>query len=124
MIMLTRLAWMGFMVTALVMTGFSTAQEKDKKKRTGTVIGEIKSSKPAPNKINHLLEVLAVGEENARTYRVAYDPKVKGPMPEILAKVKAAKVGDRVRLEWVEGEGFNITAFEVLKSAKDSDKKK
>ena len=40
-----------------------------------------------------------------------------------LEAVKAAKVGDRVRLEWVEGEGYNITMFEVLKKKKDEDKK-
>jgi hypothetical protein len=87
----------------------------EKKKRTGTVTGEIKSSMPAPNKINQLIELLADGEEKERKYRVAYDPEVKGPNKKVLAAVKAAKVGDRVRLEWVEGEGYNITAFEVLK---------
>jgi hypothetical protein len=112
------------MVAALLMGGLTQAQEKDKKKRTGTVVGEIKSSKVSPNGKNQIIEVLATGEEKARPYRVAYDPKVKGPIPEILEKVKAAKVGDRVRLEWIEGEGFNITAFEVLKKTKDSEKDK
>jgi hypothetical protein len=109
---------MSFFAVSLVCCQ-TQAQEK---KRTGTVTGVIKSSTLAPNKINQLIEVLADGEEKERKYRVAYDPKVKGPLPEVLEKVKAAKVGDRVRLEWVEGEGYNITAFEVLKK-KDGDKK-
>ena len=67
------------------------------------------SSKPV------LRDALADGEEKERKYRVAYDPSVKGPIKKVLEAVKAAKVGDRVRLEWVEGEGYNITAFEVLK---------
>ena len=70
---------------------------QDKKKRTGTVVGELKSRKDAPNKINVLVEILAAGEEKARQYRVAYDPKVKGPMPEVLKAVKAA--ADRARAD-------------------------
>jgi hypothetical protein len=119
--MLARLFTMSFLAAAFVMCCQSDAQEK--KKRTGTLTGEMKSSKKAPNNINHLIEVLADGEEKERKYRVAYDPKAKGPIPEVLEKVRAAKVGDRVRLEWVEGEGYNITAFEVLKKKKDDDKK-
>lgn len=119
--MFARLFCMSIITAALVVCCQTEAQEK--KKRTGTVTGEIKSSKPAPNKINHLIEVLADGEEKERKYRVAYDPSVKGPNKKVLEAVKAAKVGDRVRLEWVEGEGYNITAFEVLKKTKDGDKK-
>jgi hypothetical protein len=47
---------------------------------------------------------------------------VKGPMPEVLKKVRAAKVGDRVQLEWIDtGEGLAITAFQVLKKAGKKD---
>jgi hypothetical protein len=53
-----------------------------------------------------------------RSYRVQYDPKAKGPIPSVLEAVRAAKVGDRVQLEWIDtGEGLAITAFEVLKKA-------
>jgi hypothetical protein len=109
------------MAAALCVCGFAEGQDKDKKRRTGMVVGEIKSSKVSPNGKNQIIEVLESGEEKARAYRVAYDPEVKGPIPAVLEKVKAAKVGDRVRLEWIEGEGLNITAFEVLKKGKDSD---
>ena len=118
--MLQKCAVSLFTLALLIACGFSAdAQDKDKKKRTGTVTGELKARKDAPNKINVFVDVLADGEEKARTYRVAYDPKVKGPMPEVLKAVKEAPIGSRVRLEWVEGEGFNITAFQVLKKASD-----
>lgn len=113
--MVPKLLLASFAVALLTLVGFAEAQDKDKKKRTGTVTGELVSRKDAPNKINVLIEVLGAGEEKARTYRVAYDPKVKGPMPEVLKAVKAAQIGDRVTLDWIEGEGFNITAFTVLK---------
>jgi len=93
----------------------TSAQDKDKKKRTGTVTGEIKSSKATPNGKNTIIEVLAPGEEKARAYRVQYDPKVKGPIESVLKAVRAAKVGDRVQLDWIDtGEGLAITKFEVL----------
>jgi hypothetical protein len=100
-------------------------QDKDKKKRTGMVVGELQSRKDAPNKINVIVEILGAGEEKARQYRVAYDPKVKGPMPDVLKAVKAANIGDRVQIDWVEGEGYNITVFQVLKKKdeKKDDKK-
>ncbi len=85
-------------------------------KRTGTVTGEVKAKKDSPNGKNVILTVQAVGEEKARTYRVQYDPKVKGPKPEVLKAVRASKVGDRVELAWIDtGEGLAITKFEVLK---------
>ena len=117
--MFARIVCMSFMVAALVMCCHVEGQEK--KKRTGTVTGEIKTSMKAPKGPNQLIEVLADGEEKERKYRVAYDQKAKGPIADVLEKVRAAKVGDRVRLEWVEGEGYNITAFEVLKKTKDKD---
>jgi hypothetical protein len=36
-------------------------------------------------------------------------------MPEVLKAVKEAPIGSRVQLDWIEGEGYNITAFQVLK---------
>jgi hypothetical protein len=103
-------------VVCVALGGFADAAQD--KKRSGTLIGEIKSQKKSPNGKNVILEVLAVGEEKARSYRVQYDPKVKGPIPSVLKAVQEAKVGDRVSLEWVDtGEGFAIRAFEVLKKA-------
>ena len=105
-------------VILVLFAGAGLVDGQDKKKRTGMLTGELKSQKPTPNGKNTMIEVLAPGEEKARSYRVQYDPKVKGPMPEVLKKVRAAKVGDRVQLEWIDtGEGLAITAFQVLKKA-------
>lgn len=110
-----------FAVACFVVAGSSSGQEK--KQRHGTLLGEVKGQKPTPNGKNVFLEVLAPGEEKARSYRVLYDPAVKGPIPAVLDAVKAAKVGDRVQLDWVDtGEGLAIKAFQVLK--KDGDQKK
>ncbi len=105
----------------MVVAGSEAGQEK--KKRTGTVTGTIQSSKKSPNGKNQIIEVKAAGEEKARPYRVQFDPKAKGPIPEILEAVRAAKVGDRVQLEWIDtGEGLAITSFQVLKKG-DNPKK-
>ncbi|MBM3994107.1 MAG: hypothetical protein FJ303_08125 [Planctomycetes bacterium] len=115
---------LAFTAIALLFSGITHADQKDKKKRTGTLVGEIKSSKVSPNGKNQIIEVLASGEEKARTYRVQYDPSVKGPIPKVLEAVKAAKVGDRARLEWIDtGEGLAITAFQLLKKMEDGEKK-
>jgi hypothetical protein len=107
----------GSIVLALVVVcGLNAAQ--DQKKRSGMITGELKSQKASPNGKNAIIEVLAPGEEKARSYRVLYDPKVKGPIPSVLESVRAAKVGDRVQMEWVDtGEGLAIKSFQVLKKA-------
>lgn len=98
----------------IAMSGIGTAQEK--KKRTGTLTGEIQSKKNTPNNKNTIIEVLAPGEEKARPYRVMYDPAVKGPNAKLLAAVRAANVGDQVRFEWVDtGEGLAMTSFQVVR---------
>jgi hypothetical protein len=110
-----------FAVVALLAT--ADGQEKDKKKRTGTITGEIKTKKDTPNGKNTIIEVLAPGEEKARPYRVMYDPAIKGPIQKILAAVRAAKVGDQVRFEWIDtGEGLAITSFAVLRKTEDDKK--
>jgi hypothetical protein len=120
--MFPKLMLSTFIAGLLAMIAICDSVEgQDKKKRTGTVVGELKSRMDAKNKINLIVEIQAAGEEKARQYRVAYDPKVKGPMPEVLKAVKAAEIGSRVEIDWVEGEGYNITAFKVLK--KNPDKK-
>lgn len=100
------------------------AQEKVKV-RTGTVTGVLKSRKDAKNGRSVTLEILAPGEEKARSYFLAYNPKeakAKDRYVELLALVDAAKVGDRVECGWVyappgaEG-GFFVTSFRVLKKS-------
>src|SRR5262249_9904306 len=61
-------------------------------KRSGTIAGEIKSKKEHGKNI--VIEVLAPGEEKARSYFVQWDSKVNGPMPEVLKAVRAANVRD------------------------------
>ncbi len=111
---------------ALLLVGFVDAAQ-DQKKRSGMITGVLKSQKKTPNGKNTVIEVLAPGEEKARSYRVQYDPKVKGPIESVLKAVRAAKVGDRVQLEWVDtGEGLAIKKFEVLKKkgAKNEEREK
>jgi hypothetical protein len=91
---------------------------QDEKPKSGTVVGELKSQKNTADGKNTIIEVLAPGEEKARSYHVLYDAKIKGPIETVLAAVRAAKVGDRVELEWVQtGHGPAIKAFQVLKKA-------
>ena len=83
-------------------------------KRTGTVSGVIKSKKEQNN--NVVIEVLAPGEEKARSYFVQYDQKIKGPLPDVLKLVRAASVGDKVVFDWeATGHGPAIVKFEVQK---------
>jgi hypothetical protein len=90
-------------------------------KRSGTIAGEVKSKKAQGN--NVVIEVLAPGEEKARSYFVQFDPKLKGPMPEILTAVRAAHVGDQVLFDWeATGHGPAIVKFEVRKKAEKKDK--
>jgi hypothetical protein len=101
----------------------------DDKERTGTLVGELKSRAEAKNGRSVTIEVLAPGEEKARRYLVAYDPRdpaAEKPYKELRAKVDAAGVGDRVRLTWVNAPkgsegGFFVTGFEVLRKADRKD---
>lgn len=116
--MFTKVAGVFLAAASLALFGMTSAdaQDKDKKKREGTIIGEVKGMKPTPNKVNVFVEILAAGEERARTYRVQYDPAVKGPIAKVLEAVKAAKVGDRVQADWIDtGEGLALKTFQVLK---------
>ena len=86
-------------------------------KRSGSITGEV-TSKKEQNK-NILIEVLAPGEEKARSYFVQYDPKLKAPIPDVLKAVGAAGVGDTVMFDWeATGHGPAIVKFEMLKKAK------
>lgn len=83
--------------------------------RSGTVAGVIQSKKEQGK--NVVIEVLAPGEEKARSYFVQYDPQVQGPIPEVLRQVWEAPVGSRVHLEWVAtGHGPAIVRFQVLRA--------
>jgi hypothetical protein len=112
----------GIAATILAFTGVGTevlAQEP----RSGTITGELKSKKDTEDKKNTTIEVLAPGEEKARSYFVQYDQKVKGPLPDVLKAVRAATVGDKVEFGWVAtGHGPAITKFQVLKKT-DGEKK-
>jgi hypothetical protein len=85
-----------------------------KEARTGSISGVIQSAEEKNNNVT--IAVLAPGEEKARSYFVQYDAKIKGPMPEVLKLVKAAKVGDKVAFDWeATNHGPAIVKFEVLK---------
>jgi hypothetical protein len=85
-----------------------------KEARTGSIAGMIQSVEEKNNNVT--IAVLAPGEEKARSYFVQYDAKIKGPMPEVLKLVKAAKVGDKVAFDWeATNHGPAIVKFEVLK---------
>src|SRR5262245_30499589 len=85
------------LVGVIVWSAQAAAQEK-----SGRVVGQWKCQKDTPDGKNTFIEVLAPGEEKARRYHVLYDQKAKGPIPSVLAAVRAAKVGDRVELDWVQ----------------------
>ena len=83
-------------------------------KRSGTIAGVIKAKKEQGK--NVVIEVLAPGEEKPRPYFVQHDPKIKGPMPEVLKAVRAAEVGSKVVFDWeATGHGPAIVKFEVSK---------
>jgi hypothetical protein len=116
--MFAKTTTMSLAILCFVLCGLSNAGQEEKKKG-GTVIGTLQAEKKTKDGNNSMIDVLAPGEEKARTYFVNYDPKIKGPIPSVLKAVRAAKVGDRVELEWIAtNHGPAITAFRVLK--KDS----
>jgi hypothetical protein len=83
--------------------------------RSGTVAGVIQSKKEQGKNI--VVEVKAPGEEKARAYFVQFDPKVQGPIPEVLQAVREAPVGSQVFLEWVAtGHGPAIVRFQLLRT--------
>jgi hypothetical protein len=107
----------------LLISNGEVCKAQAQEKRTGSVTGEIKTKKDTPNGKNVIIEVLATGEEKARPYRVQYDQTAKGPIPDVLAAVRKANIGDKVQFDWIDtGEGLAIKKFEVIKK-KESDKK-
>jgi hypothetical protein len=92
--------------------GHPVAADGKAERPSGTGIGEVRSVKNTPNGKNATIEVLQPGEEKPRSYFVNHVPERKGPDPEVLATVRAAQVGDRVRFEWVQtNHGPAITKF-------------
>lgn len=115
-----RILW--GVTAALFLLGLASAENQAAQnvKKSGTITGEIKSTKASPNGKNTIIEVLAPGEEKPRPYRVAGDPAIKAPIAEVLTAVRAAKVGDVVKFDWIDtGEGLAIKKFEVVKKAGD-----
>lgn len=109
----------GFAAVLLALAGGGN-RAPGQEPRTGSVAGEVKTKTDTKDGKNTLIEVLAPGEEKARSYHVQYDPKLKGPIPDVLKAVRAAAVGDRVEFEWVAtGHGPAITKFKVLKKGGD-----
>jgi hypothetical protein len=101
-----------WVIIALAAMG-DTAAAQLKKLRTGTTIGELKSITLAKNKRDMVIEVLSPGEERARRYTVGAQQK------EVIAVVKAAKVGDRVEVEWFDTvEGLCVDKLKVLRAEK------
>jgi hypothetical protein len=102
-------------VTLLALSGAgneATGQEP----RSGTVTGEVKVKKDINDGKNTAIDVLAPGEERARSYHVQYDEKAKGPVPAVLKAVRGAEVGDRVEIEWVAtGHGPAIKKLQIVK---------
>jgi len=93
--MITKTIGESLVLTLLVAYSYS-AGAQEQKKRTGKFNGEIKSTKPSPNGKNAIIEVLAPGEEKARSYRVQYDPKAKGA-DSIRARSRPRRQGRRSR---------------------------
>jgi hypothetical protein len=89
-----------------------SAAGDSKEVRSGTIAGEIKSKKEEGKNI--VIEVLAPGEEKARSYFVQFDPGIKAPIPDVLEAVRAAKVGEKVVFDWeATGHGPAIVKFKV-----------
>ena len=111
--MIRKIVGMSLLVGLLLVCSSAHTQET---KKPFTVIGELKTQKDTKDGKNTTIEVLAPGEEKARSYHVTYDPKIKGPVPAILAAVRAAKIGERVEMECIStNHGPAIVSFRVLK---------
>jgi len=112
-----------FALLLLAHVAFSDAAQEPKK-RTGNVVGKLEARKDSKDGKNTIIDVLAPGEEKARAYFVNYDPKIKGPIPAVLAAVRSAKIGEVVELEWVDtNHGPAITSFRMFKKGSEKDKK-
>ena len=114
----------GFALALVIAPGVPelTAQEKDKKERTATISGVLKSRTEVKNTKHLIIEILADGEEKPRRYAVPHVPNEKGPITEVLGNVHKAGIGDRVQCDLVYGAygyegGFTVTTFQVLKKA-------
>jgi hypothetical protein len=108
---------------AFICVCLCAASDAQEKKRSGTVVGALKSQKDINNGKNTQIEVLAPGEEKARAYFFNFDPKLNPPIPTVLKAVRAAKVGDVVELEWVDtNHGPAIQSFKLFKKSAEKGK--
>jgi hypothetical protein len=104
------------LAVALLGLGGAADEALGQEPRSGTVTGELKAKKDTNDGKNTVIDVLAPGEEKARSYHVQYDEKIKGPLPDVLKSVRGADVGDRVEIDWVaSGHGPAIKKFQVVK---------
>jgi hypothetical protein len=109
-------------ITLLALCGIAH-EARGQEPRSGTVTGELKAKKDINDGKNTSIDVLAPGEEKARSYHVQYDEKIKGPFPDVLKAVRGADVGDRVEIEWVAtGHGPAIKKFQIVKKANGANK--
>ena len=107
----------------VLFAAFGTADAQNAKK-TGTTVGTITATAPTPNGKNTAIDVKSPGDEAARKFRVQYDPTIKAPLADVLKAVRAAKVGDQCKFDWIDtGEGLAITKFEVVKKADEKKEK-
>jgi hypothetical protein len=119
-----RITTVTILATALLVLCGAGKETQGQEPRTGTIVGDLKSKKDSKDGKNVAAEVLAPGEEKARSYHVQYDQKANGPLPAVLKAVREAGVGDTVEFDWVAtGHGPAITKFRVLKKS-SGDKKK
>ncbi len=111
MVMTQKVVCLSVVLALVVTCGIGHAELK--KLRTGTTIGVLKSVNPAKNKRDIIIEVLAPGEEKPRRYTVG------AQKPAMIATINAAKVGDRVEIDWFDTvEGLCIEKFQVLTKEK------
>ena len=110
---------MRFMTLFLVLLTAQLAPAQEPKKTGGAIVGTLKARTDTKDGKNSNIEVLAPGEEKARSYFVNYDPKIKGPLPEVLKAVRAATIGDRVEFDWIQtNHGPALTSFKVVREKK------
>jgi hypothetical protein len=100
------------LVAAMFVICSSSPNAQGQERKSGTLTGVVKSAKPTSNGRNVILEVLAPGEEEPRTYFVLGNP----PQPKMMDAARSARAGDHVRFDWVDtGEGLGIKSLEFVK---------
>lgn len=109
-------------VLAVIVGPASFGEEKKApEKKSGTVTGTLTA------KGENYIHVQADGAEQARKYVPHWRggaPKDGGGLDKkMLQVIKELKVGSRVRIEWEYEERHRVVKVEVLKEARDAEKK-